>query len=167
MEPVVFEDEVKYDLWLKIILVGSIVVLIAMGIMFSVDAYSRDILPEEPMEDSKIGAIILFVSAVFVFLVLRAVLPRKLFILRDKIRIKSSFFTYNVPFLKIESYAKAKGFPIGNYLISSTSLKNQIEIFRKSGLRIRISPSRLDFFLEALDRAVKDWEHYQPKEVKK
>ncbi|MCJ7579536.1 MAG: hypothetical protein MUP98_03265 [Candidatus Aminicenantes bacterium] len=163
MEPVVFEDEVKYDLWLKIILVGSIVVLIAMGIMFSVDAYSRDILPEEPMEDSKIGAIILFVSAVFVFLVLRAVLPRKLFILRDKIRINSSFFSFIIPFSRIESYDKATGFPIGNYLISSTSLKNQIEIFRKSGLRIRVSPCHMDLFLEALDRAVKDWVQYQPK----
>ena len=163
MEQVLFEDEAKYDLWLKIILAGSIVVLVALGIMFSVDAYSRDIIPEEPEEDSRIGAMVLFVSAVFVFLVYRAVLPRKLYILRDKIRIKSSFFAYNIPFSKIESYARVKGFPVGNFLISSTSLKNQIEIFRKAGLRIRISPSRLDFFLEALDRAVKDWTQYQPR----
>jgi hypothetical protein len=163
MEQVLFEDDVKYDLWLKIILAGSIAILIALGIMFSIDAYSRDILPEEPMEDSKIGAIVLFAAAVFVLLVYGAVLPRKLFICRDEIQIKSSLFFFGIPFSKIESYAKAKGFPIGNYLISSTSLKNQIEIFRKSGLRIRISPSRLDFFLEALNRAVGDWEKYQPR----
>jgi len=163
MEPVLFEDEVKYDLWLKVILVGSIVVLIALGIMFSVDAYSRDILPEEPIEDSKIGAIILFAATVFVLLVYGVVLPRKLFICRDKIRIKSSFFFYNIPFSKIESYFKAKGFPIGNYLSSSTSLKNQIEIVRKRGLKIRISPSRLDLFFETLNRTVEDWEKYQPR----
>ena len=163
MEPVLFEDEVKYDLWIKIILVGSIVVLIALGIMFSVDAYSRDILPEEPVEDSKIGAIILFSAAVFVLLVYRAVLPRKLFIYRDKIRIKSSLFFYNILFSKIESYSKTKGLPMGNYLSSPTSLKNQIEIVRKRGLKIRISPCRLNLFLEELNRAVEDWEKYQPR----
>ena len=163
MEPVVFEDNVKYDLWLKIILVGSIVVLIATGIMFSIDAYSRDILPEEPIEDSRIGAIILFAAAVFVLIVYCLVLPRKLFIYRDKIRIKHTLFFYNIPFSKIESYAKSKGLPLGNYLSSSTSLKNQVEIVRKSGWKIRISPNRLDLFLEALNRAVEDWERYQPR----
>ena len=163
MEPVLFEDDVKYDLWLKIILVGSVVVLFAMGIMFSVDAYSRDILPEEPIEDSKIGAIILFAAAVFVVLIYGAVLPRKFFIHRDRVRIKYGFFFYNIPFSKIESYAKAKGLPLGNYMSSSTSLKNQIEIVRKRGWKIRISPSRLDLFLEALNRAVEDWEKYQPR----
>jgi len=163
MEQVIFEDEVKYDLWLKIILVGSIAVLVGLGIMFSVDAYSRDILPEEPMEDSKLGVIILFAASVFVLLVYGAVLPQKLFIYRDKIRIKSNFFSYNVLFSRIDSYSKTKSFPLGNYLISSTSLKNQIEIVRKSGLKIRISPSRLDLFLERLNQTVEDWEKYQPR----
>ncbi|MFC2160541.1 hypothetical protein ACFLRX_02685 [Acidobacteriota bacterium] len=163
MEMVIFEDEVKYDLWLKVFLVGTVAVLVGLGIMFSVDAYSRDILPEEPLEDSKLGAIFLFAGSVIVLLVYGAVLPRKLFIYRDKIRIKSNFFSYNIPFSKIESYVKVKGFPLGNYLISSTSLKNQIEIYRKRGLKIRISPSSLDLFLESLNRTVEEWEIYQPK----
>ncbi len=163
MDPIIFEDNVKYDLWFKIILVGSIVVLIAVGIMFFIDAYSRDILPEEPMEDSKIGAIIMFVATAFLLLVYGAVLPRKLFIYRDKIRIKYGLFFYNIPFSKIDFYAKTRGLPLGNYLISATSLKNQIEIVRKRGLKIRISPSRMDFFLEAFNRAVEDWEKYQPR----
>jgi len=163
MEPVLFEDDVKYDLWLKIVLVGSIVVLIALGIMFSIDAYYRDILPEEPIEDSKIGAIILFAATAFVLLVYGIVLPRKLFIYRDKTRIKYGLFFYNIPFSKIESYAKTKGLPLGNYISSSTSLKNQIEIVRKRGWKIRISPNRLDLFLEALNQAVEDWEKYQPR----
>ena len=163
MEQVLFEDEVKYDLWLKIILVGSVLILIAMGIMFSVDAYSRDILPEEPIEDSKLGAIIMFAATAFVLIIYRTVLPRKLYIYRDKIRIKFGLFSYNIPFSKIESYHKTKGIPLGNYLSSSTSLKNQIEIVRKSVWKIRISPNRLDFFLEALNRAVEDWEKYLPR----
>jgi len=93
MEPVIFEDDVKYDLWLKIILAGTIVILVLMGIMFSVDAFLRDILPEEPADDSRIGAIILFAAAAFVLLVYGAVLPRKIFILRDKIRVKYGLST--------------------------------------------------------------------------
>jgi len=115
------------------------------------------------MEDSKIGAIIMFVATAFLLLVYGAVLPRKLFIYRDKIRIKYGLFFYNIPFSKIDFYAKTRGLPLGNYLISATSLKNQIEIVRKRGLKIRISPSRMDFFLEAFNRAVEDWEKYQPR----
>ena len=99
MEPVIFEDDVKYDLWLKIILAGTIVILVLMGIIFS----------------------------------------------------------------KIESYVKVSGFPVGNYLISSNSVKNQIEIVRKRGWKIRISPNRLDLFVETLNRTLKDWETYQPR----
>ena len=148
---------------MKILLIGSVVLLVALAAMFSVDAFFRDILPEEPAEDSKMGALIVGASTVFILFMYWIFLPRKAFVYRDKVRIKYGFFSYNVPFGKIESYSKSKGLPLGQTLSSSTSIKNQIEIVRKSGWKIRISPIHTDRFLEALNRAVEEWEKYQPR----
>lgn len=161
MEQVLFQDDVKYDLWLKIILVGSVVLLIALGFMFVVDFTSKDILPETPEGDSRIGAIVMFASAAFVCLIFIVVLPKKLFICSERIRIRFGLFFYNIPFQRIESYSKVRGIPMGFYLSSMTSYNNQIEIVRKSGLKLRFSPSQVDLFLEALNRAIQDWEKTQ------
>lgn len=161
MNLVLFEDDVKYDLWLKIILAGSLILLLALGIMFYVDAHSKDILPETPKEDSRIGTLIMFAAAAFVVLLYLAVLPRKIYICQDRIRIKFGFFFFNIPFSGIESYLRTKGIPMGFYLSSMTSYKNQVEIVRKSGLRMRISPTQIDLFMTTLNRAVSDWENIQ------
>ena len=112
---ILFEDDVKYDLWLKIILIASVLALVALGIMFFIDFQTKDILRDTPAGDSKIGAIVMFASAVFVLLVFRAVLPRKLYILPDRIRVKFGLFFYNIPFYAIESYARVKGIPLDEF----------------------------------------------------
>lgn len=162
MEPVLFEDDVKYDLWLKIIIAGAVVVLVLLAGMFYVDAYLKDILPDEPAQDSKAGMLFMVATLVFVLMVYSAFLPKKFIILRDRLRIRSKLFSYSIPFSNVESFFRAKGLPLGYYLSSATSLKNQVEFVRKKGRRVRISPVRMDLFMEALERAFEEWKIYQP-----
>lgn len=165
VEAVLFEDQVKYDRWIQVLLAFSVLVLVAIGFLLYTDAYSRDVLPSETAKESGIGALILFGAAVFEALLFWAILPRKIFICQKRVRIKYGLFYYNIPFDNIRSASAAKGIALGSYVSSLTSFKNQVEIVRTKGLRIRFSPARVDLFLEALERALADWRRME-QEVK-
>ncbi|UCC40624.1 MAG: hypothetical protein JSV96_04040 [Candidatus Aminicenantes bacterium] len=162
MNMILFEDKIKYDLWVKISLVFSIVLLLALALLFYVDGYKQDLIKSEPAKESKVAAIVLFASIAFVLLVYWAVLPRDLYILQDKIKIKHGIYSLNFRLENIESASAASGLPLGNYISSITSFKNQIEIVRKKGLKLRISPCRRDLFLENLNRALMEWRRTNP-----
>lgn len=159
MELVLFEDELKYDPWVKYLLVFPVVLLIALGVLFYIDANYSDVIPSESEKDSNTAAIILFASVPFVLIVYVLCLPRKIFILQDRVRLKFGLFFWNILFGTIESVKPARGIPVLWYGFSSiTSYRTQIEIVRKKGLDIRVSPSRRDQFLEYVERAMSDWE---------
>jgi len=157
MDLVLFEDNLKYDAWLKYILTFSVLLLLVLGLIFYTKADSQSHLTREAVEGFKIGALTLFASAAFVLLVYWAVLPRKVFICDDRVKIKYGIFYWNIPFKDIESAGIAKGFPMRNTGGSVTSLKTQVEIVRKGKVNFRISPSRRDIFLDRLNRALPDW----------
>ncbi len=157
MNLVLFEDSIKYDLWAKIALVFPIILLIALGILFYIDAHYSDVVPSESEAESNFGAIILFGSVPFVLVVYWLLLPRKIYVLHDRIKIKLGQFFLNVAFDNIESVRPAKGIIIFSSFSSITSYNTQIEIIRKRGLNWRFSPSRRDQFLEYVDRAISDW----------
>jgi hypothetical protein len=48
MNLILFEDKLKYDLWIKIVLVSSIILLLALAPLFYVDGYKQDVLKREP-----------------------------------------------------------------------------------------------------------------------
>lgn len=157
MNSVLFEDSIKYDLAVKIALVFPIILLIALGILFYIDAHYSNVIPSESEPESNFGAIILFASVPFVLAVYWLLLPRKIYILQDRIKIKLGQFFLNVSFDNIESVKSARGIIIFSSFSSITSYSTQIEIVRKRGLNWRISPSRRDQFLEYVERAISDW----------
>jgi len=157
MDLVLYEDSIKYDFWVKIALIFPVVLLIAMGIFFYVDAHYKDVIPSEPAKDSHMGAIVLFAAAPFVLVVYWMVLPRKVFILQDKLRLKFGQFFWNVPFETIESVKASRGIAVWSYCSSITCYSTQIEIVRKNRGNIRISPSNRDQFLDYVNRALTDW----------
>jgi len=138
MDLVLFEDSIEYDVWIKAALVFPIILLIALGILFYIDAHYSDVVP-------------------FVLVVYWLFLPRKIYVLQDRIKIKLGQFFLNVSFDNIESVKPAKGIIIFSSFSSITSFSTQIEIIRKRGLNWRISPSRRDQFLEYVNRAMSDW----------
>ena len=158
MDLVLYEDNIKYDFWVKIALVFPVVLLIAMGLLFTIDAHYKDVIPHEPAKDSHMGAIVLFASAPFILFVYWMVLPRKIFILQDRIRLKFGQFFWNVPFETIESVKASRGIAAWTYCSSITCYRTQIEIVRKNRGNIRVSPSNRDRFLDSFKRAISDWE---------
>jgi len=157
MNLVLFEDSIKYDMWVKVALVFPIILLIAIGILFYIDAHYSDVIPSESETESNFGAIILFASVPFVLVVYWLLLPKKIYVLQDRIKIKFGQFYLNVSFDNIESVKPARGIIVFSSFSSITSFSTQIEIIRKRGLNWRVSPSRRDQFLEYVNRAISDW----------
>ncbi|NIM89784.1 MAG: hypothetical protein GTO17_02425 [Candidatus Aminicenantes bacterium] len=161
MELVLFEDRIKYDFWVKIVLVFPIIFLLALGILFYIDAHYRDVIPSESESDSNTAAIIIFASVPFVLVVYWLSLPRKIYVLQDRIKLKIGEFFWNVPFETIESVKPAKGIIVWRGFSSITSYSTQIEIIRSRGQNIRISPSRREQLLDCMERAMSDWKRVQ------
>ncbi len=157
MNLVLFEDSIKYDLLVKIALVFPIILLIALGVLFYIDAHYSDVIPSESESESNYGALILFASVPFVLVVYWLFLPRKVYVLQDRIKIRLGQFYLKVGFDNIESVKPARGIILFSSFSSITSFSTQIEIIRKRGLNWRVSPSRRDQFLENVNRAMSDW----------
>jgi hypothetical protein len=154
---VLFEDKIKYELWAKAALVFPIIFLLALGILFYIDAHYRDVVPSESESDSNTAAIMIFVSVLFVLVVYWLSLPRKIYVLQDRIKLKIGEFFWNVPFETISSVKPAKGIIVWKGFSSITSWSSQIDIVRSKGQNIRISPARREQFLECFKRAMSEW----------
>lgn len=154
---VLFEDTIKYEFWAKVLLVFPVILLIAMAAFFYYSAHYKDDVPNDVEIAFHTVSIVLFLTAPFILLVYWLVLPTKIYILQDRIRIKYGQFYWNVRFDTIESVKTAKGMPPLWSDGSVTSYRNQIEIVRKARRNIRLSPSRRDQFVEHANRVLSDW----------
>lgn len=161
MNLVLYEDSLKYDSWVKILIVFPVVLLVVLGILFYIDAHYSDVLPREPEGETHLASVILFASVFFVLIIYWLVLPTKIYVLQDRIKIKYGQFFWNVPFDSIKSVKAAEGMPLWNISGSVTSYSRQIEIVRKDRRNIRISPNRRDQFIECVNRTMSDWRRIQ------
>ncbi len=142
MDLVIFEDNVKYDFWIKAVLVLSVVLLIVLGILFYVDARDSDIFPGEPAAESRTGSFVLFAAAVFLMAVYWLILPRTIAVSQEGLILRFRAFSWNIPFATISSINPASGIIVWWAHSWITSYRSQIEIIRKHRLNIRVSPSR-------------------------
>jgi len=159
MDLIIFEDDIKYDVWVKRLLVLPLVLLIVLGILFYIDAHSSDIFPKEPPKESKTASAVLFASTVFVLAIYGLVLPRKIVVTQERIKLKFSGFSWNIPYQTVKSFKPAKGMIVWWAHSFITSYGSQIEIVRKNRFKIRVSPSRRDEFLQHANKALEDWMH--------
>jgi hypothetical protein len=157
MDLIIFEDDIKYDDWVKPLLALPLIVLMILGILFYMDGHYSNIFPNEPPRESRIAYIVVCFSLVFVSAVYWLFLPTKINVCQEGIRVKFGGFSWNIRFQTIESVKAAKGLFVRYGLSLITSYKSQIVIIRKYGLKIRISPSQRDLFLESANRALADW----------
>jgi len=162
MDLVIFEDSIKYDLGIKIVLAFSLAVLIVLGILFYVDAQDSDIFPGEPAAESRTGSFVLFAAAVFLLAVYWLILPRTIAVSQEGLILRFRAFSWNIPFATIKSIKPASGIIVWWAHSWITSYRSQIEIIRKYRLKIRISPSRRDRFLEYAHKAFADWKNTHP-----
>ena len=154
---VIYEGSIKYELWAKIVLAFPPVLVIAMGILFYRFAQTPDSVPGETELGLRIASWVLFATAPFILFIYWLVLPTKIVIHSDRIRVQYGRFFWNVRFDTIESVKAARGIPPVWSNSSVTSYRNQIEIIRKGKMNIRLSPDNRDRFLDHANRALSDW----------
>lgn len=142
MSALVYEDTPKYDPWVKLLLGGIVAATFIGGVV---------LLPKD-LE----AALTMFGVTLFDALLFKVVLPRRFQIFEDKLRIVlGGPFAINIPLSDIVAARPAsarKAFAYGG-LRFATSTQNLVEIVRRRGLSIVISPANEDTFLEQLNQA--------------
>jgi hypothetical protein len=157
MAVVIHETTFKYEYWAKILIAFPIALVIAMGIFFYRLAHFQDGISGETAYGFHVASIVLFATAPFILFIYWLVLPTRIYVHQDKIRIKYGKFYWNVRFETIETLKAASGIPPIWSNSSVTSYRNQIEIVRIGKMNIRLSPDNRDQFLDRASRALADW----------
>jgi hypothetical protein len=151
MELVIYEDSPEYDLWVKILLGLAPVALLVLGLLIY-----QGVLPSESEAEAKTGAIILFAATAFILLVYWAILPRRYQILEDRIKIVlGGPLSLGIPFGNLETAKETKG--LAHFGIGFATSVNRVEIMKRRGTSVLISPGNRDLFLQNLNRALSDW----------
>jgi len=162
MDMIIFEDDIKYEAWVKLLLVLSLILLVVLGILFSMNVHGSTFFPRESARESQTASVVLYASAAFAAAVYWFAFPRKISVHRSGIRIKHGGFNWNIPFEAIKTMLPSRGIIVWWGYSSLTSYGHQIEIVKKSGFKIRVCPSRRDEFLEHANRALQDWARSNP-----
>jgi len=139
----ILEDAPKYDLWLKFILGGILALTFILGIIF----IYQDIE----------AAAVMFGITFFDALLFKAILPRRFQIFEDRLKILlGGPFVIDIPLSNIAEAKPASGSKVFAYkgIRFATSIHHVIEIVRKEGLNIVISPRNNDMFLEQLNQVL-------------
>jgi hypothetical protein len=144
MESIIYEDSPHYDVWLKGIMMLP-VFFIVMGLYYLFIG----------QVESGIG---LFATAVLMGAIYWAVFPRKYQVLDSKLRIVlGGPFAFNVAFDTLETAGKPEGVSLGLNFATTFISEHIVEIKRKKGMTVNITPDDRDMFLENLNKAVYDW----------
>ncbi len=139
----IYEDTPKYDLWLKLILGGVLALTLILGVIFI-------------YRDTE-AAIAMFGITVFDALLFKAILPRRFQIFEDRLKILlGGPFSINILLSNIAEVKPASSRKIFAYwgIRFATSTSNVVEVVRKKGLNLIISPGNDDMFLEQLNQAL-------------
>lgn len=144
MESIIYEDNPHYDVWLKGIMVLPVFfVVIGLYYVFTAQVGS---------------AIGLFATAVLMGAIYWAVMPRKYQVLDSKLRIVlGGPFSVNIPFDMLETAGKPEGISLGLNFATTFISDHIVEIKRKKGMTVNITPNDRDQFLENLNKAMTDW----------
>jgi hypothetical protein len=144
MDSIIYEDNPHYDVWLKgIMMLPVFFILIGLYYLFTGQV------------ESGIG---LFATAVLMGAIYWAVFPRKYQILDSKLRIVlGGQFSFKIPFDTLETAGKPEGFSLGINFATTFISEHVVEIKRKKGMTVNITPNDRDQFLENLNKAVYDW----------
>jgi hypothetical protein len=143
MKELLYEDRPRYGLLLKIVVWGILAVMLVMAITM--------------FDSSREEAFVSIGTAVFILLIFWAVMPRKYCIYEDKIKIvMGTPFSLSIRFDTIKYAGEPRGkLTVGINFV--TSFRNTVEIVRKRGMNVNISPGDREAFLENLNNALYNW----------
>jgi hypothetical protein len=84
-------------------------------------------------------------------------MPLRIAVLTEGLRIEFLPFRWNISFESVVSVAASRRMFVGWGFSAITSYRNRIEIARKNGWDVLISPSQRDRFVEEASRAFEAW----------
>jgi hypothetical protein len=147
----IYQSPSPVDLSLKIVLAGCVVIDLAIAIWLS----QVDIT----------GTWLMLGTGVFLALLFYFIFPKKYQVYEDRIKIVlGGPFAINVPFVTIKEIRPApavKGSVYGGIKFVTNS-KNIVEIVRKKGMGIIISPADRDTFLQQVNQAMANYAKMNP-----
>jgi hypothetical protein len=144
MDSVIYQDAPRYDVYLKSIMVLP-VFFIGFGIYYLIVAEVE-------------AAATMFAATLLMAAIFWAVFPRKYLILDSKFKIiLGGPFSVNVPFDNLEAATKPEGLTIGFNFATCFSNNRTVQIIRKKGWHVNITPTDRDLFLENLNKALNEW----------
>lgn len=138
----IYEDISRYDFWLKPILAAILALTLILGIVL--------------IREDMVAALVMFGVTLFDALLFKAILPQRFQVFEDRLRIVlGGPFVINIPYSNLKEARSASGIKAYAYwgLRLATSSRNVVEIVRKRGLSLVISPVNEDMFLEQLNQA--------------
>jgi hypothetical protein len=157
MGNVIFEDRIRYEPWIKALLVFSILLLLGLGILFSVDAWGTDLIRSSPPGKSAVGAAVLWGTVPLMLVIFAFLLPRRIVVLSDGLRIDFLPFRWTLPFSGIESVRAGGRIMLFWGFSSITSYRNRVDIRRSNGWDVLISPEHADLFVAEANGALEEW----------
>jgi hypothetical protein len=144
MNAVIYEDAPRYDTLLKAIMVLPVFFII-MGAYYLIAGQVED-------------ATGMFATTLLMGAIYWAIFPRKYQILENRLRIVlGGPFHFDIPLDNVEIARKPEGVSLGINFVTCFSSKNAVEVIRKRGMRVAITPSDRDLFLENLNKVLNDW----------
>ena len=144
MDSVVYEDTPRYDVYLKAIMVLPVFFII-MGIYYLIIAEVE-------------AAISMFAATVLMAAIYWAIFPRKYLILYSKMKIVlGGPFSFNITFDNLKTAREPKGATFGINFHTCFSSERVVQIIRKKGWYVNITPSDRTLFLDNLKKALTDW----------
>ena len=142
MSNLLYEDKPKYDVWIKVLLGGVVAYTFILGLV-QISENGRE-------------ALTVFGTVLFEIILFRMILPRRFQILSDKLRIVlGGPLAINIPISDIEEVRSRTGIKAFVYfgVRFATSSSHTVEIIRKKGLNMVISPTNDDEFIKQLNQA--------------
>jgi hypothetical protein len=100
----------------------------------------------------------MFAATILMAAIYWAIFPRKYLILDSKFKIVlGGPFSFNIPFSNLETATEPEGATFGINFPTCFSNERTVQIIRKKGWYVNITPSDRAPFLENLNKALNDW----------
>ena len=152
------EDSFKFDYVRKVLLALPVLLVIALGMLFLRNTETFVLFPSVPRMTSRYLAILFFVMAAWLLLFYRIVMPRRIYILSDRIWIRYGLFSKKIPFAEIVFFRMQRGDFAEQDDCLAAYWELQIEIVRKDKKNLHLSLSDPEMFLEKATKAYLSWQ---------
>jgi hypothetical protein len=147
MDSVIYEDTPRYDVYLKAIMVLPVFFVI-MGIYYLFIAEAE-------------AAIAMFATTILMAAIYWAIFPRKYQIFDSKFKIVlGGPFSFNITFDNLKTATEPEGATFGINFPTCFSNERTVQIIRKRGWYVNITPSDRALFLENLNKTLNEWRKY-------